>query len=252
MKDFLIAFAYPIKGLSFTWSHKSLLRLALVPILMNLGFFLLALFGFYLVFTGSVFPLIEFGEAWYYSILEYFLLFLAWLSLVLTAAITAFLITNILSALVFESLSKKTEALISGKETEEDVPFTLSSLIEPALAEVQRYGIYFFALILILPLNFLPVIGSVLYFACFAFISSFFFAYEFFDHTLSRRNMKFKEKKTFLLDNRGSSLGFGFGVFLLFLIPFAAIVIIPASVVGATLLICKRTNEGNQHSNKHV
>ena len=52
----------------------------------------------------------------------------------------------------------------------------------------------------------------------------------------NRRGLFLTQRRQLLRANRPMALGFGIPVFLLLLIPFAAIVVVPAAVAGSTLL----------------
>ena len=52
----------------------------------------------------------------------------------------------------------------------------------------------------------------------------------------NRRGMRLRQRRKLLRANRPLALGFGIPIFLLLLVPFAAIVVIPAAVAGGTLL----------------
>ena len=51
-----------------------------------------------------------------------------------------------------------------------------------------------------------------------------------------RRGLYYRHRKQALRQNRMMTLGFGSATFLSFLIPFMAVIVMPAAVVGATLL----------------
>jgi CysZ protein len=50
------------------------------------------------------------------------------------------------------------------------------------------------------------------------------------------RGLTFRQRRRMLGGNRAAALGFGMATYLLFLVPFAAVVTMPAAVAGATML----------------
>lgn len=51
-----------------------------------------------------------------------------------------------------------------------------------------------------------------------------------------RRGMRLPDRRAHLKANRPTTLGFGVAVFVCFLIPLGAVIVMPAAVAGATLL----------------
>ncbi|MBF0274528.1 MAG: EI24 domain-containing protein [Nitrospinae bacterium] len=236
MKNFLIAITYPIKGIQFTFSHKPLRQLAIIPIGLSFIFFLAALYCVYVAMQAYIFPGIEYGDAWYFSVLESIVFFFAYCLLFIVSAVISFLFTDLSSSLIFDRLSLRTQQILQGDDVRDDSSL---NFVEPVISEIRKFSIYIIALIVIFPLNIIPVIGHPLFIGLSALISTFFFSYDFFDHSLSRQGMNFNEKKKFIVTNKSSSLGFGLGVFLLFLIPFSAVILVPCSVVAGTMLVHK-------------
>ena len=87
-------------------------------------------------------------------------------------------------------------------------------------------------LILSLPLNLIPVAGTVIWVGLGAWLS----AFDYLDFPLARHRYPWKQRWAFLRRHFGASLGFGLGVFGLLLIPFLNLLILPAATVAATLL----------------
>jgi CysZ protein len=52
----------------------------------------------------------------------------------------------------------------------------------------------------------------------------------------NRRGLRLRDRRRLLRANPALVLGFGVPVFVIFLIPFAAVLVIPAAVAGSTLL----------------
>ncbi|WP_240197164.1 EI24 domain-containing protein [Nonomuraea lactucae] len=89
-------------------------------------------------------------------------------------------------------------------------------------------------------LGFVPVVGQTVVPVLGAAVSGFFLTAELTTLALERRGMARKERFALLRRNKAASLGFGVGVFLLFLVPVVAVPLMPAAVAGAALLVRTR------------
>lgn len=89
-------------------------------------------------------------------------------------------------------------------------------------------------------LGFIPVVGQTVVPVIGAAISGFFLTVELTTLSMERRDLPRKARFALLRANKPAALGFGVVVFLLFLVPFVAIIAMPAAVAGAALLVRDR------------
>ncbi|MBB6349596.1 EI24 domain-containing protein [Nonomuraea muscovyensis] len=89
-------------------------------------------------------------------------------------------------------------------------------------------------------LGFVPVVGQTVVPVLGAAVSGFFLTVELTTQALERRGMARKQRFALLRGNKATSLGFGVGVFLLFLVPLVSVVLMPAAVAGAALMVRHR------------
>jgi CysZ protein len=82
----------------------------------------------------------------------------------------------------------------------------------------------------------LPAVGQTVVPVIGAIIGGWTLSVELTGVAFARRGMRLKDRRRVLRRHRPLALGFGVGVFLCFLIPFGAVIIMPAAVAGATLL----------------
>jgi CysZ protein len=85
-------------------------------------------------------------------------------------------------------------------------------------------------------LGFIPVAGQIVVPILNAIISGWLVAVELTGIPFNRRGMFLTERRRLLRGRRSMALGFGIPVFLLLLIPLAALVVVPAAVAGGTLM----------------
>lgn len=85
-------------------------------------------------------------------------------------------------------------------------------------------------------LGFIPVVGQTIVPVLAAFCGGWFIAVELTGFAFDARGLSLRERRRMLRGRRASALGFGVVTYLLFLVPFAAVLVMPAAVAGATLL----------------
>jgi len=90
--------------------------------------------------------------------------------------------------------------------------------------------------ILMLLVGFVPVVGTVAAPILGALFGGWFLALELTTRPFEKRGLRARDRRRALGANRATTLGFGVAVWLLFLIPFAAVFVMPAAVAGATVL----------------
>ena len=84
--------------------------------------------------------------------------------------------------------------------------------------------------------GFVPVIGQSVVPVLAALVGGWVLTLELTGYAFDARRFSLRERRRMLSANRAGTLGFGLLTYLLFLVPFAAVVIMPAAVAGATML----------------
>jgi CysZ protein len=85
-------------------------------------------------------------------------------------------------------------------------------------------------------LGFIPIAGQIVVPVLNAIVSGWLLAVELTGIPFNRRGLFLADRRRLLRANRSMALGFGIPVYLLLLIPLAALVVIPAAVAGGTLM----------------
>lgn len=98
------------------------------------------------------------------------------------------------------------------------------------LATTALVGVGLFAL------GFIPLVGQTVVPVLGALFGGWFLAVELTGFAFDARRVSLRERRRMLRGHRATTLGFGVATYLLFLVPFAAVAVMPAAVVGATLL----------------
>ncbi|MBI2608675.1 MAG: EI24 domain-containing protein [Deltaproteobacteria bacterium] len=232
--------------------HKKLKRVALIPFMINMIIFILLIIGLiYYLPTGIQFLQNHFlretlpeSSFFYY----FFWIFFFILGFFLSFFITLFL-GIIISSPFNDLLSSKTEELIKegensdllsldGRGLEERVKRGFGDMWLSVSNEIKKFILLIVLQLILIVLNFLPVLGTTLYSILSLFIAFLFLAFEFTDYSFARKRFLFKEKKSVVFRNFCLFLGFGASLFIVLLVPFVNFFLIPVGVVGGTLLYC--------------
>jgi len=90
--------------------------------------------------------------------------------------------------------------------------------------------------LLLFGLGFIPVVGQTVVPVLGAFFGGWFLALELSGFAFDARGLRLRDRRRSLGADRATTLGFGVLTYLLFLVPFLAIVVMPAAVAGATIM----------------
>lgn len=239
---------YILTGFVFLWRNRVLWKYAAAPLAISFVIFgasyVLLYHWFYDMLGGIM------GDQWYWKVLYYLIIVTL---VVILVAVFFFVFRALASAIAApfnDLLSEKTEQLVTG--VYRDTPFSVIQVFKDAGRSIAHsfkiLGIYLGLLILFLFLLLIPVLGYQLYAAATILLSSYMLAYEYLGYPLDRRRLSFREKRAFLKANLRSSLGFGIGNLGVACVPGLNLLMIPAAVVGGTLLYLKlKPGPGTRH-----
>lgn len=236
----LTGFFYPYRGFRFLFRHPRLLSYVAIPFTINT-----LLYSGLVWFAGSRFSgwmdrLVPQGDAWYWVVITAVLWVLFAVVLLLALIYTFTLVGNLLLAPFNDFLSEKVERLHTGQHLDE--PFNLGALLSDVprsvKAELGRLVLYGVGVLVLLPLNLVPPIGTALYGVAFTLLTLFFLGWEYMDFSMERWRLGFGAKRKLAFGNLGVLLSFGAGAVLLLLIPLLNFLAIPVCVIGGTLLVC--------------
>jgi CysZ protein len=135
----------------------------------------------------------------------------------------------------YEKISERVEDRLGGTPGAVEVPFWAS--LRRSIADSLRLvavsalvGVPLFAA------GFIPLLGQTVVPVVGALVGGWFLALELAGAPFYRRGLRLPDRRSILKADRPTTLGFGTAVFLCFLIPLGAVLIMPAAVAGATLL----------------
>ncbi|MGN9766714.1 EI24 domain-containing protein [Micromonospora sp. SD12] len=153
----------------------------------------------------------------------------------LLAVVTFTAVTLVIGDPFYEKISERVEERLGGTPGAVDVPFWPS--LRRSLADsVRLVGLSILFGIPLFAAGFIPVVGQTVVPVIGAAVGGWLLAVELVGAPFYRRGMRLPERRAHLKADRPTTLGFGVAVFVCFLIPLGAVLVMPAAVAGATLL----------------
>ena len=225
--------SYVLRGASLL-SEKRLRTFVLIPLLINILLFSLAL---YLLFN----QLPTWIDNWlsflpnFLSFLEFILYPLFAVTAVLVVYYSFSLVANIIAAPFNGILSQRVEQMVAGKIVADESFKELLAIVPRAIGrELSKLAYYIPRLILLLIISFIP--GINLFAPIFWFLfGAWMMSIQYCDYPMDNNKVSFKEMLRLLKKQRLTSLGFGAVVQLGMMVPIVNFIMMPTAVIGATL-----------------
>ncbi len=256
------AVGLPFEALGLLWRERRLWGPAGVPFVLSL----LAVGGALAVVVGGAeeiraalspwLPTVTAG-AWYTWLwvgparallwLAEQLLFLAAAAVVLVAAL---LVASLLASPFHDLLARRVEEIETGAVVEAEGDGLAGAVREGlrALGQEARRLVFFALALGAVALLWLVPGGQLLAPPAMTLLAVFFLPLEYASYTLDRRRLSFREKRAWLLANRGATLGYGGAAFLVCAVPGLNLLAMPVLVVGGTLLALRNPPGAGAHA----
>lgn len=153
----------------------------------------------------------------------------------LLGVLTFTAVTLLIGDPFYEQISERVEERFGGVPDEVEVPWwrSLARSLADSVRLIARSALFGIPLFVG---GFLPVIGQVVVPVIAAVVGGWFLALELVGVPFYRRGLRLPDRRRVLREHRPLALGFGVAVFLCFLVPLGAVLIMPAAVAGAALL----------------
>lgn len=239
--DFVKGFWCPFNSFSFVRRNPGLYPFIILPFAINVVSFCLVIYFGFDFYRQQVMSRVPQGEAWYWLIINYFLLLLAIVVVLVLVFFTFAAVGNLLASPFNDLLSEKTEQLLGGRSTDE--PFALSRFLRDSgrtmLTEVKKIAVFLAGMALLLLLHLLPLAGALLYPLLSVAWTAFFLVMEYTGYVFARKRLDFKAQRQIVYRNTALMSGFGLGLFCILAIPFLQFFCIPLGVVGAVRLLAE-------------
>lgn len=238
VREFVTGAATLLRGLALYGRNPRMMLMGIVPALISAVLFVGA-YATLVVFADDLAVWVTpFADGWYGDLrrtvrLVAELAFLGTGALVAVLTFTA--VTLVIGDPFYEKISEQVEARFGGVPGAVEVPWWRSlrhSLADSArlIAVSMLVGISLFAA------GFIPVVGQTVVPVIGALVGGWLLALELVGVPFYRRGLRLPQRRAALRRRRPLALGFGVAVFCCFLIPFGAVLIMPAAVAGGTLL----------------
>ncbi|WP_271220479.1 EI24 domain-containing protein [Streptosporangium carneum] len=148
-------------------------------------------------------------------------------------------VTLIVGEPFYEKLSEQVELTYGDLPTGHELPLwkSIPRSIKDSLVTLGYVLLFTVPLFF---LGFVPVIGQTVVPVLGALVSGFFLTVELTALAMERRGLARRSRFAVLRGNKASALGFGVLLFLIFLIPLASVVAMPAAVAGAAVMVRMR------------
>lgn len=228
----LHAFLLPFQALS-KLTHPSLRRFVLLPMLINIALFSLAIWATLHYFDNVLDSLLP-PDSW----LDW-LRWLVWPLFAMTWAVTVFYLftitANLIGAPFNGVLSARAEALITGVAPPEAADSGLRAIPGALASEAGKLWYLASRAIPVLILFIIPGI-NLLALPLWLALGCWFLALEYLDYPMANHGIEGRAQRQRLAKDRLDGLAFGAGVMIMTMIPVLNFLAMPAAVIGATQL----------------
>jgi CysZ protein len=237
MSEFFTGTGLLLRGFGLVGRSPRLLVLGLLPGLVSLAVVFTAL-GMLLYFINDVAAVVTwFADDWSEDARSAVRV-IAGIGIGAAAIILAVLTFTALTITIgdpfYESISKRVDDRFGGAP-EADAPWhrtwsrNLVDSLRLFLTSVATSAMLFVV-------GFVPVVGQTVVPVIGAVIGGWLLALELSGVAFNRRGLRLRDRRRLLRANRPLALGFGVPLFVIFIVPFIAVLVMPAAVAGATLV----------------
>jgi CysZ protein len=153
----------------------------------------------------------------------------------LLSVLTFTAVTLLIGDPFYERISELVESRLGGVAGEVEVPWW-RSLGRSLVDSLRLIGLGILLGIPLFALGFVPLIGQTVVPVVGGAVAGWILAVELTGVPFQRRGKRLRDRRTALRGHRPMALGFGAAVFVCFLIPLGAVLLMPAAVAGGTLL----------------
>lgn len=179
--------------------------------------------------------------------LTWLLIPLLWLAGGLLTGYASTLLVLLFTSPFHSLLAEKVEERVTGKQVPALEGFLPALLEIPRgiVKEISKFAYYIPMALFVLVLSFIPGLNTLSPLLWFL-LGAWMMGLQFLDYPMDNHRYPFKEVRNACAARRLSSLGFGGMVAFISGIPFVNLIVVPAAVVGATLLWCEELGPDSQ------
>ncbi|MFI7076863.1 EI24 domain-containing protein [Micromonospora sp. NPDC049903] len=227
-----------LRGIALYVRSPGLMLLGIVPALIS-GTIFLTVYATLVYFVGDLAPFVTpFADDWA-TTARNAVRVIAGLAILglggLLTVLTFTAVTLVIGDPFYEKISERVEQRYGGTPDAVEVPFWPS--LRRSIADSLR--LVALAVLVGIPLfaaGFIPLLGQTVVPVIGAMVGGWLLAVELVGAPFYRRGKGLRDRRAVLKADRPTALGFGVAVFVCFLIPLGAVLLMPAAVAGAALL----------------
>lgn len=240
-------FHYLLDGWVFVvGKHPSLIKLCLIPLLINIVAFAGVAVAVYHYYDDLVLLIWARPESWPWQALWYALYVFILAAVLVLAYFAFFVVQGLLAAPFNDLLSERVELLAYGKQP---LPFslwrTMRGMGRSVVHELTKLLLYAAVIVPLFVLNLaVPAIGTALFVFGGIYMTALFLSYDYLDFAMARYEWSFSRKWQVLKQHRALTLGFGCSIALALAVPLVGLACVPMAAVGGTLLFCDLERAG--------
>ena len=225
----------PFRGLSFLRLHPKLIRFLILPWGLLLFFTTLFLAFSFFFFADLQGWLLGDMSGFLRSLLSVFLGIL----ITLLSLILAFLFSQLLSAPIYTKMAAETRTLYTGIPAK-PAEGVYADVVLPVVSQAQKIALFLLPQVPLLFLNFIPVIGSIMYVILNTLLTLFWLALDYFDYPLDTESdpLQVVDRIRYIFRHLPMTAGFSTTMLVVLYIPVVNLIVLPIGVIGATLLHC--------------
>ena len=229
---------YFFRGLSMTF-QPGLKRFVVIPLLANVILFTLMGLATYEVVSGFYEAAMLTVPEWLHF-LSWIITPLLWLVGSLMTGYVSTLLVLMLTSPFHALLAEKVEEAITGERVPalDGIGAALLEVPRALFREIRKILYYVPMALAVLILTIIPLFNSLAPFAWFL-LGAWMMSLQFVDYPMDNHRLPFREVREACAARRLSTMGFGGTVAFFTSIPFLNLMVIPAAVIGATLLWCE-------------
>ena len=224
-------------------SRPGLRRYVFIPLLTNIIIFSLIGWFLYHLFTDINAMISALLPDWL-QFLSWLITSLFWMIGALTTGYLSTLVVLIITSPFHSLLAKKVEQRVTGEYQTKSTKKTalVLDLFKSALREVKKLTYYLPMALGMIFLSIMPFLNSLSPISWFLF-GAWMMSLQFVDYPMDNHQLPFREVRDACGSKRLTTLGFGATVALFTGIPLMNLDVIPAAVIGATLLWCEELRD---------
>jgi CysZ protein len=238
-------FLLPLRAAALLIRHSGLKRHAILPLIVNLFAYAIAVATAVFLLWHWDLRVPQWEFLWWFGaalawVLNLVLALLKWvvaIPLIMVVCYFTFTIVGMILASPFnDMMSQRVECAVCGQQDRprlalrQNVRVTVLSVLDSAWIVFLQL----LFMLLAVPFLFVPVLGAVPLFL----IVAYFTGLGFLDTSMARNLLRHRHKRPAIAAHRWRLLGLGLGMEVLFMIPFAGLLMLPVGVAAGTLLYC--------------